>query len=314
MKSTLTLIVPCSDIPSQVAGFLEHLAATQPAERIDLVLVVWEGCDYASRIRAPYASVRQVSFPRTGDLEFALAEAVNLSATDAVLIMEDHVRPVGPWVEETLQRIGEGYSALSWIVTPGQRESSTSWAGYLAEYGSWGRGVPAGEVHGHLPGHNCAYRRAALIALGDDLHYFLRAESLLHWRLLREGQRLCLSNSCEIVHYQYPRTRHFVGSNFWYGWAFGDARRRTERWHPLRAAAYALAVPLLKPWLRWRALLAAPWDRAAAPRGILARCAPEVFLGYFASAAGEALGALVGEGPSPRKCSEWKLGVERGGL
>lgn len=307
----LTLIVPCGDDVARVVAFFEQLARTQPVERIDLIIVQPAGREHRPVAPERFAGVRWIQLPAEGGLDESLARAVQEAASDLVVLLEDHVRPEGGWVDGLIRIFaGSPWSAVGWTMLPADTGSRISWSGFLAEYGVWGPGVPRGEVRDHLPGHNCSYRRSTLLALGPDLPLLLRGESLLHWRLLAHGGRLYFTDEFQNHHEQYDSLRRLIATNFWYGRLFGDARRRTGDWGWPRRFLFAMALPV-KPLLRWRALLRAPLDRLRLPHGIFRRCAPEITLTWLAGAAGESLGVLFGAGAAAGRSTHYKLAVPR---
>lgn len=307
----LTLIVPCGDDVARVDFFLDHLARTQPVERVELIVVQPAGRDHRPAAPDRFAGFHSIALPAADSLDDAMAQAVRAASNDIVVLLEDHVRPDGTWVDGLVKLFRDGpWDAVGWTMLPADVRSRISWSGFLAEYGPWGPGVPRGEVRDHLPGHNGAYRRSTLLSLDSDLPLLLRGESLLHWRLLADGHRLYFTDEFQNHHEQYDSFRLLLATNFWYGRLFGDARRRTGGWRWPRRLSFALALPV-KPLFRWRALLRAPLDRAQLPRAILARCAPEITLTWLAGAAGESLGVLFGPGGAARRSTHYKLAVPR---
>ena len=63
--------------------------------------------------------------------------------------------------------------------------SALSWASYLADYGVWGPERPAGLLERPLV-HNTAFRRDALLALGDRLAVLLDCNREELWPLLHQ--------------------------------------------------------------------------------------------------------------------------------
>ena len=110
---------------------------------------------------------------------------------DIVVFAEDHTQLNGPWVETLLRLYADRrISAIGWTIQPGHLKTTTSWSGFLVEYGWWGPGVASGAPVTHLPGHNSSYRRSRLLSYGADLNRLMLAEAFLHWDLARQGDLL----------------------------------------------------------------------------------------------------------------------------
>lgn len=306
----VSLILSCSSIPAQVKAAIDAIAATQPAERIELLLVAWDGLDYRP-LATGFHSVTNVSFPPAVGLNVARVQALERATAPIVVCLEDHVRIDGDWVLALPGIFArERCAAVGWTTLPGARESTVSWAGYLAEYGLWGPGTAEGTAHEHLPGHNTAYDRLALLEYRADLPSLMRAESLLHWRMRADGRTLYFTPRFTMRHSQFHRPAHLLVANFWYGWNFGHARRTARRWGlPLRAL-YAGAI-ILKPFVRWRLLLGRPRAAREYPRRILQRTWPMISAAFLVGAVGEAFGYLFTSRRAPARLSHYELGFDR---
>jgi hypothetical protein len=288
----ITAIVPCSTSVRQASAFLEHLVALGEAGAIHLVLITPPGAA-APRVPDGFRSVRRIAVERGWGSEHARALAVAEAATDVVAFFEDHVRFDRPWVEHALRRTREdGAAAVGWTVRPGHAHELIRLAGWLVEYSTWGPGRPAGASD-HLPGHNCVYRRDALLGVGPDLPWLLRAESVLHWHLARRGGTLLFDRDVTFAHYSFPSVALQVRTDFWYGWSFADVRARDEGWGPGTRLLRATLAPLV-PFVRAVRLIRTARGNGTPP-GALLRCAPIVALTLSAGSLGEALGTLLGE-------------------
>jgi hypothetical protein len=306
----ISLVLSCSSVTAQVRSMLEHVVETQPAGRIELILVAWEGLDYEALAKG-FHSVRTLHFHRDTGLNTALTRAIVEATAPIVVFLEDHVRVRGDWVPGLVRIFTEQKcAAVGWTTLPGDLDSNVSWAGYLAEYGLWGPGVREGQARDHLPGHNTAYDRATLLEYHHVLDNLMRAESLLHWRLLEDGRKLYFTTDFVLRHRQFRLARNLYIANFWYGWNFGDARQIARNWGPVQRAIYAGAI-ILKPWVRWKTLLRTPRTGPEYPRGVLARTWPMISLAFAAGAIGEAFGYVFGAWRAPARLTEYELGYDR---
>jgi hypothetical protein len=191
---------------------------------------------------ATFAHWQHVVVPDGTSFDEARAAGVRAASAPIVAFTEDHSFPQPGWAGAIVAAFDDGISVVGPVVENANPRSMTSRANFLLEYGEW---MPPGRrhAHSHLPGHNSAYRRDVLLALGERLARMIQAESVLHWELARRGHRLT----------QEPRavTRHENFSRFWPSLALRYhlgrlfAARRAGTWSAARRAAYAGAFPLI---------------------------------------------------------------------
>lgn len=306
---TISLIISCSTVERQARACLDAIRSTQPIGAVELFLVCWEGVDY-SRFAGGFHSVTTVHFPRSSSLNVARSRAVRMATADIVVVTEDHARFDGAWVEQLpvlfAQHAADG---VGWTVLPVDRTSYGSWCGYFVEYAVWGPGIPEGPLD-MLPGHNCAYRRSALMEHPDLIEHWLQAEYFYHRHLRRQGRTLYFTTRFTVYHGQFHSLKNFAAGDFWYGWGFGYTRLLTEHWGPGRRLLYALAIPLKVP-MRWWILLRMPLDRRELSPGFILRHAAGITLGYAAGAAGEFCAYLFGPGKAHTRLTRYEVGFDR---
>ena len=172
----------------------------------------------------------------------ARAAAVGAASAPIVAFTEDHSFPQPGWVGALVSAFNDGISVVGPVVENGNPRSVTSRANFLLEYGEW---MPPGgrNKHSHLPGHNSAYRRDVLVALGDRLAGMIEAESVLHWELARGGHRLTQAPDAVTRHVNFSRFWPSVELRYHLGRMF--AARRAGDWSAARRVAYAAAFPLI---------------------------------------------------------------------
>ncbi|MBN2576040.1 MAG: glycosyltransferase [Deltaproteobacteria bacterium] len=238
----------------------------------------------------------------------SLARAAGIAAATAPLVVltEDHSLPEPGWAEALVRAHGDGVAAVGPEVANGNPGSLLGWANFLIEYGEW-CAPAAGGARLHLPGHNSAYRRDLLLALGDALPAWLDAESLLHRHLRSLGHEVRLCPDARTAHYNFSRFCPSLVLRFQAGRLFAGARRRPWSWP--RRLAYAGGAPAI-PWVRLgrvvRELL-----RPGRPTHLLPRLAPLLALLLSVDAAGECVGYLAGGGDAARYISDIDFHRER---
>ena len=269
----LSAIVIIPDGLSTVGTLLRHLRA-QTVRDLELVLVAPPGCiDATARAGlGDFASV-QVVESTTATAAHARAAGIRAATSPVIALTEDHSLPEPGWAEALLRPFAEGCAVAGPEVANGNPGTLVSWGNFLIEYGEWSTPAPAGAA-AHLPGHNSAYRREVLLALGDALPEWLEAESLLHWHLRAAGHRLVVE----------PAAR---------------ARR----------LAYATGAPAI-PWVRLLRLLRA-LRRPGQPAPATALLLTLLVLLLSVDATGECLGYLLGARAAARYLADIDFHRER---
>jgi hypothetical protein len=161
-------------------------------------------------------------------------------------------------------------------------------------YGRWMNGPPRG-VMTDVPAHNSAYRRDALLALGERIDEVLEAGWQLQTELGARGGQCFLEPAARIEIVNPSRTGPFIRGFFQLGRRVAAKRRR--RWSVARRLAYAAGAPLI-PFVRLARIVADGTRRN--PAHAEWRWLPLLLLALAVSAAGEMVGYLFGPGPPSR--------------
>jgi len=195
-----------------------------------------------ARDLAAFPRWKHVVIPDGTPFDEARAAAVAAASAPIVAFTEDHSFPQPGWAGALAGAFNDGMSVVGPVVENGNPRSVTSRANFLLEYGEW---MPPGRRngHSHLPGHNSAYRRDVLVALGDRLAGMIEAESVLHWELARGGHRLTQEPNAVTHHMNFSRFWPSVELRYHLGRMF--AARRAGSWSAARRMAYAAAFPLV---------------------------------------------------------------------
>ena len=192
---------------------------------------------------ATFAYWRHVVVPEGTRFDEARAAGVRAASAPIVAFAEDHSFPQPGWAAALVDAFQDGgVSVVGPVVENGNPGSTVSWANFLLEYGEW---MPPGRPDGrtHLPGHNSAYRRELLLALGSRLTSMIESESVLHWQLARDGHRLKQEPRARTRHMNFSRLRPSLALRYHLGRQF--AANRAEQWPGPKRAAYAAAFPLI---------------------------------------------------------------------
>jgi hypothetical protein len=177
--------------------------------------------------------------------------------------------------------------------------SVLSWANFLIEYSDWLDPAPGGMMH-HLPGHNSAYKRDALLAYDSDLSRWLEVESLIHWDLEARGHRLCLEPTARTRHLNFSRFGASLILRFHAGRLLAGMRRRN--WSFFLRAVYAGGSPLI-PLVRL-VRIARSLCSPGRPLRMLPRLLPALLVLLAAEAMGEMAGYIFGPGSASKRIAQ----------
>jgi hypothetical protein len=236
---------------------------------------------------AQFASWQHVLVADHTPFDAARAAAVRAARAPIVAFTEDHSFPRPGWAAALLATFGDGQSIVGPVVENGNPRSMVSRANFLLEYGEW---MPPGRRtgHSHLPGHNSAYRRDVLLALGDRLTTMIEAESVLHWALARDGHRLEQEPGAVTRHVNFSRLSPSLALRYHLGRQF--AARRAGEWSVARRSAYAAAFPLAA---FVRVARVVRMGVGSTTPGAVAAALPLVAVMVTVSSVGEAVGYLT---------------------
>lgn len=241
-------------------------------------------------------------------VNMAAARAIGVRAATApvVFLGETHSFPLAGWLDATLKAFDGSYSVIVPSVANGCDRGLIQWAGYALDYSRWRPAQPAGELP-MSPGHNIAYRKDLLLALGDQLDHALdhHQERLLD-DLRPQHPRIWFEPSARLEHVSIGFVLPGLEERILLGVLTGGARAR--RWSVPRRLLYFLASPLIAIVLFVRQI---PGARAIlAERPTLFGMLPIMMLFCVLKAAGEAYGYLFGS-PSCLLEREARLEIQR---
>jgi hypothetical protein len=164
-----------------------------------------------------------------------------------------------------------------------------SWAGFLADYGSWLSSLEAREVS-RVPAYNTAYKRAALLEFGSRLDLLLTTGDELLVELRAAGRRFVFQPSARIDHVNVARPSAWLLERYVGGLL--TANSRMGRWSWGRRLLYAAGSPLIPAVVLARVARGVTTARRA--YGVPIAVYPALLLGAVVSAIGELVGYLGG--------------------
>lgn len=217
-----------------------------------------------------------------------------------VAFVEEHAQPLPGWADAILARIDEGkWAGIGGEMRNLRRRSRMGEAFYVMNFGHCSAPADGGPT-ALLAGNNSAYSRDVVLGLGGDLPNLLEMEPLLNWRLAEQGHALVIEPAARMLHANEPGLLAFVEANFVFSRLFGALRGDAQGWSDTTRVVWALSAPVLPIIRLVRLLRFAAMKRPSTLASILWSL-PALLLAQYASALGQSLGLLFGEGRSPQE-------------
>ena len=243
------------------------------------------------------------------------ASAVRSASGSLVAFVEDHSIPLPTWAEAIIRAssgpwVAAGYAFLN--ANPGK---DSGWKGYLsrsgfiADYGVWAHPVPAGSIQ-HMPCNNVAYRREALLELGDPLGGMFHSDFVLHEHFARAGKSMDIIRDAIVAHQNHESLGILLEGNFAHCRVIGASRVVEGHWGWPRRLVYGLAVPIAVPFMKLGRLLRVQMRRRALWGTTLAAL-PVAAAVFVWSAFGESMGYLFGFGNSVERFQQIEVSTPR---
>ena len=289
-------ILLVTDAFKRIAKVLACYADGIDRHRIEVVVASRPGSDVTKeRLEAE-------GFPHACVVDWAegvthLAEARALAAATAPLVVfaQAHACPRPGYVEAVLSASRDGrWTVIGPSIAHANPVSAWSRAAMWINFSHWAD-APRG-VMPDVAGHNSAYRREAVLALGPAaLSELLEAGWQLQAELCARGGRCFLEPDACVEIATPSRATSFLAAY----WNLGrrSAAQRGRQWGRARRLVYGCASPLV-PFIRLSRIVRDGLRRRHAY--VSWPLLPVMLLGLTASAAGEAAGYLAGQGTPSR--------------
>lgn len=253
-SSRLSVLCVTPDRLETLFPLFRALAAQTIANQIEIVVLA-----PAAVMHDPLPFAETIFFRVTRHLAAAhltnpqlRAAAVRLATSQYIVFTEDHCFPEQQWAAALVAALDTGALGAGPVMISANTDSSVSQANFLLEYGEWSHAGAAGTVR-HLPGHNSAYHRDRLVALGDRLEAVLELESPWLWEESASGAKLLCVAGARSHHFNFSTLRSSLPLRFHGGRVFGANRARS--WSMVKRVMWACALPLIVA-VRWRRSLA----------------------------------------------------------
>lgn len=298
-------VILVTDAFSTVEPVVRRLRAQSVAEKVELVIVTPSPDAVREQAGSSdgLAALRVIGIDGLVPLSPARAAGVRAGAAPVVFVGETHSYPEEGWAEALIEEHANDWAA----VVPGfgnaNPSGALSWAGFLADYGSWLNSLPPRELS-MIPTYNTAYKRAALLELGTRLDLLLTTSDELPVELRARGGRFVFQPSARIDHVNVARPWPWLVERYLGGLL--TANSRMQRWSRGRRLIYAAGSPLIPLVILSRVATGVSTARAA--YGFSFGVYPALLLSAVLSAAGEFVAYLGGSvARGERRMTEYEI-------
>jgi len=304
----MTVVLVVGSLRERAEGALRSILGQDCVEELEILLLDLD-------VRSPpirgseHPAVRTIAMPETTVYSSARLRGVREASTPIVAFVEEHCRVYAGWAAALIRAHDGPYAAVGGEIHNGNPHVRLSRTIALMNYNPWMPPARLGEC-GLLPGHNSAFKRAALLAYGDELETLLRAEVALFQRMHRDGQRLLLEPRAKFEHINETRLSSIARGYYLWHRCYGPVRARTFGWSRGRRLFYVAATPLIPFYYLARLTLVLLRSR---PRLVTQAwlAAPQILWAQYASALGQAVGLLFGTGDAESRFTRYELNEPR---
>jgi hypothetical protein len=245
-------VILATDAYETIRPVIERLRRQTIRQQIELVLVAPSAASVSSAMRhqAEFAAIRTVESP-IEDLAEARAAGIRAAAAPVVFVGETHSYP-HPQLAEALTRALDGpWVAAAPAFGNANPKGTLSWAAFLSDYARWAEGLPQGEIP-EVPLYNAAYKRTALLELGDRLGLALAHGDELPKTMRARGYRTYFEPAARIDHVNVSKPGDWLKERFVAGLLI--ASHRARQWPLAKRLGYIAGSILIPAVLAWRVL------------------------------------------------------------
>jgi hypothetical protein len=291
-RPELSVILP-ADVFDTIRDVVRCLAEQSARDLLELVVVSPSAAALGlpEEVRKSFGAVQVVEVGEMGFAELYRARVAGVAAATApvVVFAETHSFPEPGWAEALIEAHRGPWVGVGPVLLNANPESAVSWSNLLMDYGDWvGAGSPGPRPH--VPGHNGAFKRDALLAYGPALADVLHPDTRLTDDLRARGHAMYFEPAARTRHLNVTRPGSWLVERLDAGREF--AAGRAWEWPLWRRLAYAAGSPLI-PLVRLRRI-AGDIRRIGSAPGLGPRILPALLVGLGVSAAGELVGYLFG--------------------
>jgi len=309
MNPDLTVILQAGGERQRATECLRSLLGQQIVERMEILLL-----DYGLDAHPPlsgsdHPSVRLLPRSAYEPLGQSRALAVREARAPVLGFIEDHVTAFPGWAEGILAAHAQGWKAIGGEVHCANPGVGISDAIGMMNYWRWLPSARMG-VHDLIVGHNAAYDRELLLALGEEMETYLRCDPVLQWYLQEQGIDLFLDPAIKISHINETEISSILRGYFQWNRVFAPTRAEIFRWSLRKRLLWILLAPLIPPVRIYKQLFHILGRRP----DLFPRFLASLYVQWFAhsaAAAGQVIGLVFGMGSAETDFLYYELNQAR---
>lgn len=289
---------------------LDSLYAQTIAANMEIVVVDLKTNNAPELSVSPHTTPTQyLTLGTTATWAQGRAVAARLATAPVLAFIEGHCVAEAGWAAALVRAHAEPWAAVGYAFTNPHPESYLSRATLASKYGSWLHPTASRPAR-VLPCGNVAYKRDALLSLGDEMENLLTPDFVVHERFNQQGMGMYVESNAIVAHNSQVKLSDLLTSSFLFCRVLASKRADTQRWGRLKRIGYGLATPIVSPGVAlWR--LFSSHSDSPSDWSTLLMYLPVVLAKGVASALGESVGYLGGAGSSEIQFVKWELHAGR---
>jgi hypothetical protein len=274
-----------------VVGLGTRLALPEPDTDSLAIIPLWLGSEY--------------------DMLSAQLAAINQARGTVIAFLEDHCIPQPDWAQQVHDACTRRWDAVAYAMINGSPDTWTFRSVFLAEYGVFAHPAHAVEIT-VCPDGNGAYHRETLLPVLNALKPDPTGPPApaFTWHLATAGLRTAVEPQAVAAHKSFARLSDLFRVHVQLSRLYARHRVCTHQWRWYHRLLYALAVPLLLPWLQvYRLVTTLGWRHPHLKHVVSGL--PLIFALHLANGIGEGMGYLSRRGPSLESLRQLELDAGR---
>ena len=297
-------VVIVADRYDTIRKTVNHLREQSIKDQLEIVIVTEakRRLDHECAEVNDFWAVRVIEVDAILPLALATAAGIRSARGPLVVLAESHAYPGAGWAQALIEAHQQPWAAVGAVIGNANPDSMISWASLFLDYGRCVETTATG-VADYLPGHHTSYKREILLQYDSQLEALMDSEILLHWNMRERGYRLYLDPAAKIYHVNISSLAAWLCERFYTGRRF--ASTRSQSWSLPRRLFYAAGAAFI-PLLRLSRVLR-DLSHSSQREVVLPRILPPLFIGLVVSAAGEAVGCLLGAGSATERLAGMEL-------
>jgi hypothetical protein len=230
-------------------GFLDAVIKQTIVDKIELIVF---GID--TRIDIPESYIKQldikcVQLSAESDFLYAQIQGIKMARGPVVAFIEDHCVVQKDWAKQVFDACTKGWDVVTYAFKNGSPETYCYLSTFLAEYGLFAHPTKSRELN-FCPDGNVAYNREELLPSLKKINIERKQAVAVSWLLKKERFKIYLESKAVVFHRSFEKMYDLFRVHFVLSRIFGHNRVIAGRWGWKRRIVYALAIPLLLPFVQ----------------------------------------------------------------